>query len=60
LALTVLIDGQPISSDEIKGQMKILRNKDHFKQSDVELQLMIDDLKNSGSIKRRLWGKREE
>ena len=44
-ALTKLLVGEPILSDEKKRQMNILRNKEHFKQSDAELQLMRDELK---------------
>ena len=44
-ALTKLLVGEPILSDEKKRQMNILRNKDHFKQLDAELQLMRDELK---------------
>ena len=45
MVLTALLVGEPLSSDEKKRHMNILRNKDHFKQSDAELQLMRDELK---------------
>ena len=52
LALTALIDSEPTSSDEMNRQMNILRNKDHFKKSDAELQLMRDELKKQQQHKK--------
>ena len=57
LALTALIDGKPTSSDDKKWQMNILRNKDHFKQSDVELQLMREELKKQQQHKKENMAK---
>jgi hypothetical protein len=40
--------------------MNILRNKDHFKQSDAELQLMRDELKKQRQHKIENMAKWEE